>query len=101
MKDIKKLLKRSSSAYEKKALDEICQHIDEISDAIELFKPENEEKRKIYDLRLAEQKKRQLTIDDIKETQHQMANQIKAREKNKGFIQLNTASLTELKDIEK
>lgn len=123
-------MKRSSSTNEKKVLDEVFQRIDEISEVLELFKPENKEKRNQYDAKLEQQKRRQVINNDIKEgviiennriglesiaasikskptslehlqeIQQQIASQIKAREKGKDSIQLNTEKSTQIDNIE-
>lgn len=126
-KEQKKWMKRSSSTNEKEVLDEVFHHIDEISEALALFKPGNEEKRKQYDAKLDEQKQRQVSDDNVKEEkskislegigasirnnptslehlreiQQQMASQIKAREKNRDSIKHKSANQTEVDDIEK
>ena len=130
-KEQRKWMKRSSSTNEKKVLDEVFQRIDEISEVLELFKPENKEKRNQYDAKLEQQKRRQVINNDIKEgviiennriglesiaasikskptslehlqeIQQQIASQIKAREKGKDSIQLNTEKSTQIDNIEK
>lgn len=126
-KEQKKWIKRSSSTNEKEVLDEVFQHIDEISEVLDLFKPENYEKRKQYDAKLDEQKQRQVSEDNVKEEkskidlevivasirnnptrlghlreiQQQMANQIKTGEKNRDSMKFKPANQTEIDDIEK
>ena len=103
------------------------QHIDEISEALALFKPGNEEKRKQYDAKLKQQKQRQVIDDNVKkekskiglggivasirnnptslehlkEVQQQMASQIKARKNARNSMQPKSANQTEIDDMEK
>lgn len=126
-----KWLKRSSSTNEKTVLDEIFQYINEISTALTLFKPGNEDKRKKYDLELEQQKKREIikndnkegaiiknnriclnsiaasirknpiSLEHLKDVQRQMANQIKQRQISKEHLQVNTIDFVGSEDLEK
>lgn len=129
-KEQKKWMKRSSSTNEKEVLDEVFQHIDEISEVLNLFKPGNKEKRKQYDTMLEQQKREQVddndkeektekqskldlgcivtviknnptSLEHLKTIQQQMANQIKQRQTSKGHLQVNTVKLDDTDDIEK
>lgn len=128
-KEQRKWMKRSSSTNEKEVLEEIFQHIDEISEVLALFKPGNEEKRKQYDVILEQQKKQvgddakeeeteknskldlggivavirnhPTSLEHLKTFQQQMANQIKQRQTNKGHLKVNDVEFNDTDDIEK
>ena len=128
-KEQKKWINRSSSTNEKEVLEEICQHIDEISKVFVLLKPGNEEKRKQYDVMLERQKKQvgddvkeekteknsklglggivavirnnPTSLEHLKAIQQQMANQIKQRQTNKGHLKVNDVEYNDTDDIEK
>ena len=100
-------MRRQSTTPYKDTLMEINEELDQIDEALDLFKPGNEEKRKQYDAKLDEQKQRKVienndkeekskislegigasirknptSLEHLREIQQQMASQIKAREK--------------------
>jgi hypothetical protein len=112
------LMNRQSTTPYKDTLMEINEELDQIDEALDLFKPGNEEKRKQYDAKLDEQKQRQVienndkeekskislegigasirknpaSLEHLREIQQQMASQIKAREKNRNSMQLKSAT---------
>lgn len=121
------LMNRQSTTPYKDTLMEINEELDQIDEALALFKPGNEEKRKQYDAKLDEQKQRQLIEDNDKEEkskislegigasirnnptslehlrviQQQMASQIKAREKSRDSMKFKSENQPEIDDIEK
>ncbi len=95
-KELKKWILRANATSKKETLDEVFQHIDEISDALELFKPKNEEKRKQYDAQLEQQKRRKVISGNAKE---KMINRNNKIESIVASIKNNPTGLEYLKEI--